>query len=440
MKKIIISLAILTIALAFSCKKEDNTPQYNPDDVVVTLKVSTQFYEKAYLVLENANTSPVYQEIVKGETHLIKRGDSIMGETINLHFVFIDVWAEGIGEISSYFEVPLGKEIQIASGTGNHPKVTQNQTDEKIADVNISFSDVPEFDIATRSAWYPLHCHTFSTLEIPCPNTYPPGNNFYVCLQKGDKASYKLVNIPEGSDYVISLNDLNDDMTKYSIPKNPAYMKSIKVKAYGSGGLLGIFSNYPEDESLFQGNTIDIFTPNGIPEMTTFSTIISVYEEQYKTRRSIYSPRNYVVTDYTLLDVDISINCNPGQLPSFSTSGSEYHYISVVLDLEDYSFCKWRIIAPRPSSIYAPELPLEVLDAMPTHLANFFSNSFFVNVTAVYDTRYENYNNAIDHILNIISMDEEEYLSSIVYKQSYISSSSKLATYPLKSIKNKTDE
>lgn len=409
-------ITAVAVIFALSCTKDDHGIQYDPEEVVVKITITGHsFYPTAYVVLENKETDPVFQKLETGNSYTIKRGDSIRGETINLHFVYS--LFDDVGNVSSYFSIAPGKEIHMTAGTGNHPKTCDGaEKSENNVVVEISFTDIPDFDIATRTAMYAGHCHTLSTLEVPCANIggdkIPVGSPFYVCLQNGDNASYKLITMPNVSDYEISLAELNSNMVKYAIPKNPDFPKLIKVDAFGEAGRIGIFSLRTSDNNLFTGNTIDVFVPTGLPEMTTFNTTLSHYGENNSLKSSSYRNRAYVVTDYSFPDAELSLtpDRNPGDFPEITVSGNGYNYVSLrLLPSGEFSF-HWDMNAPSFDDFYAVTFPAEVLKAMPGYYQNFFSHELYIGAEVHYDSRFTDYNDAVNLLMNISDMEtNQEY-------------------------------
>jgi hypothetical protein len=407
MKKFFVLFSIaFALTLVTSCKEDDPT-KYDPEEVVVTINTNnwgTHFFETIYFVVENLESESVFLQLAIGETYVIKRANIIKGDLVNLHFVYTNsVFDDDEWRISSYYDIPLGKEIELEGN--NFPKEGEVEQSEGKSTVGISFSEIADFEVVTRSAMNQGHSHTLNTLEVPCApsgNTFPSGEKFYVCLHNGQEASYKLEAIPDVSSHIISLGGLNSSMTKYSVTKNPEYAVSIKVKAYGSSGIIEIFNLRNTDESIFTGNTIDVYTPNGIPEMTSFSTTVSTTIDN-SFRHSYYSPSSQVVTDYSFLEVGLTFNHPLGVFPVVSTSTNQYDYI--VLTFTNNVWNYWNIFIPSGTSLYYPNFPAEVLQALPESFTNFN----FSRAMAIDDTRFGNYMEAIDHLLKISEVEDQIY-------------------------------
>lgn len=409
-------MIVLIVAANTSCNKE--TVEYDPEEVIVTINTTVwnyQYpYERVFVVVENMQSDPIFVEITKGENSIIKRGEEIAGDLINLHFVHAwSIYDFSDWRIISYYDILPGKEIDLlgiydASGMGDGKELSGKGI------VNISFSDVPEFDIATRSANNNRHCHTLNTLEVPCApiggNSYPSGYNFYVCLQKGDNAGYKLEKIPELSDYVISLNGLNQEMEKYSIPKNPDYQKDISISTYGSDGILQIFNMYYTDESLFTGDYIDVFVPKGLPQMTRFSTEIS----RINTDRiqSSYYMSDQVTTNNSFLDAGLTLSFTSGKFPVITQTSNEFDVLTTEISVKDAdSWRHWTIYSPGSRNLYSPEFPSEVLQAVAGgfQVGWLLSNISRISVTATNDSRFSNYDDAVEFALKIRDFSEVHF-------------------------------
>ncbi len=416
MKRIYLLFTILALLFTMSCTKNDTNP-YDPEEVILTIHLPELFWDNTFVIIENKETNPVYLELEARESYYIQRGDSIRGETFNLHFFYhlFEDWAWA----SSYFAIAPGKEIHFTSEMGGYPKKdTHSKSSESSTRVEISFSDIPDFDIATRTAVHPGHCHTLPTLEVPCANiggnTPPVGSTFYVCLQHGDNAAYKMIELPNVSEYNISLAELNSNMKKYSFPKSPDYVDRISVYGYGPTenyfgghqGRLGLFSL--SNPSIFPGNTIDVFIPDDIPELTTFNTTLSKGLPEIRALKSVsYRNQPQVVTNYLLPKVDFSLSPDhtPGDFPQITHSSNDYSYVSLELTYTDDTLEErsWNMVAPDFDDFYAFTFPVELLEIMPDYdfYRNFFSYELLIRAQTHYDSRFKNYNDAVNHLLNI---------------------------------------
>lgn len=415
------TIIIINLFLISGCTKDDNTIEYDPEQIIVSIDARSLEADNSllkYLVVENRISKPLFLEIKSGVRHTIKRGKDIIGNTINIHFIyFYDSNLIDLDhlEINSYLDIPIGKEITL---DGNSlPKQSKDDPFPDKTMVDISFTDIPDFDVATRSAYIPLHCHTLPTLEVPCANiggnTYPSGNNFFVCLQSGENASYKLVEIPEVSEYAISLGDLNNQMTKYSIPKNIEQNLQVGVKAHGSDGDIKIFSYSSSYEPMFPSNSIDIFTPIGLTEMTSFSTTILGWVNG-ALRSNYYSPRDHVVTDYSFLEVGLSLSQSQGNFPEVSVSSNDYDMLRLEMSIME-KWCYWNLYSANPQSLYLPQFPDELISLLPLSINDFLDQADRFEIEATQDSRFDGYIEAIDHHLKINIADDQYYSTLQAY-------------------------
>jgi len=331
--------------------------------------------------------------------NILERGDRILDDKINLHFIYSDEFS---WKVNSYYQVSVGKNMELLdmSGGGSSNPYGNYR-------VNINFSGIPEFDVATRSAHYPLHCHTSDSLEVPCANiggnTYYAGENFYVCLQTGSEAGYVLAKIPEVEDYTISLRELNSDMTKYTVLNNTNYPMSIGVKAYGSDGGIEIYNmGLPEE----QGVPVDVFVPNGLSQMVNFSTTVSFYNEDNRVEWISSYLSDVVEINPSLIDVGLEISHSPGKLPLISTKNNEFDYLCIEIRQES-NF--WTIYSANGNDIYLPDFPEEVFKNKggSLQIQEALTDLSFANATAFQDSRFSNYEDAVDYYLKIKTFESE---------------------------------
>ena len=389
-------IIFVLIAVASGCKK--NLYNDDPNEVIVTVSAGDMGdNNKTFLVVENKRSGAISAGIHQG-TNPVLRGNDIVGDLVNLHFVYVSSL-----EIISYFDVPVGKTVTLPNlYTSNDSVFEENR-------VNIGFSDLPDFDIATRSARYPGHCHTSGTLEVPCANiggnTYPAGDNFYVCLQKGRNAGYKLVSIPAVDNYIISLSELNNNMTRYAIPKDPDHNPTIKVDAYGSDGLIGIFNLQYPDADLFPGDSVEVFVPYDLPQMRSFCT--RIYNNA--TGQYSYYFNDHVITKYSFLDVGLSLSYTPGDFPQVATAKNDYDLVKMDMFGDDH--VRWTLYAPDPQSFYTPEFPEEVLQSIKNgfHLSNLLSDAQNISFQAIDDSRFGDYGDALECFLKIRDFQNNDY-------------------------------
>ncbi len=193
---------------------------------------------------------------------------------------------------------------------------------------NLVFTDIPPFDIVTRSANNQRHCHTQNTFQVPCAQPgydgYFSGTCFYVCLQQGGEAGYKLVDIPDESlaEYEISLGGLNDDMSCYVISKDPLDQTDIDIMAHGSEGSIEIFALH--DQAVFPDNDVEVFVPEGLPQMSSFTTTYNRIPSAERIQASIYR-NGTVITDNSFLNSGLMVNHIQGSMPAISHNTEELH-------------------------------------------------------------------------------------------------------------------
>lgn len=381
---------ILTLTIFLGCEKE---PEFDPEEVLVTIDATgwaNGGYD-LYLIVENQLSAAKYYTIVPGEKLTVKRGSSIKGESITAHFVSIHEFFPW--KISSYYEMPPGLEIPLNTSVTNAPEGTNLMG----GTANITFSDVPDFDIVTRSAHIPTHSHTLNTLEVPCAaaggNTFPHNSKFYVSLINDGLAGYKLITIPEVSDFVISLADMNTSMTKYSIPKDPVKQPSISVTSGGNQ----IF-NLSTD--LFAGDNIDVFVPSDLGEMSTYTTTFRTFEGTVDYM-STYVNQPNVPAVYDFLDDGFSVTKSPGSMPEITTSGESGDLL--YMNIYDENNFQWMVFSPDGDALYVPQFPTEILDMFPAGftLAGLLTDFSIIYVNISDDDRIDNYTESLKYRLNI---------------------------------------
>lgn len=409
--RLLASLIVLVSIVATSgCKKEK--VEYDPNEAIITINAidysSGSF--TVFVVFENTLSSSSYIEIVDGE-NLILRGNSIKGDIINFHFVYIfSGFDNSLGEIISYYEIPIGMEINLPGYASS--KSVANESEPK-GQTTISFSDIPAFEVATRSALYPAHAHTSASLEVSCANiggnTFNPGDDFYVCLQNGISAGYKLVSIPQVTDYTISLGELNSDMTKYSYLKSPTNNLDIAANAYNIEGEnpIRIYSLDPPYGDLFAGDSINLFVPNGLAQMKKFYTSFTNYDETGLYHSSKYYS-NQISKNYSFLNTGLITSHTFGEFPVVTTSNNNYDYIEIRFSFGPVS---WTIFAPDGNGLYTPEFPEEVKQVLSAdyQLSEFLTKYTVLNVTVTDDSRIIGYEEAYRHHLGIQDYYQEYY-------------------------------
>jgi len=407
-------IVFFLLVLCFSgCSKNDW--EFDPDEVLVTVNTDgwSTSGAKVSLIIENRKSTAISASLVQGEKCVLKRGENVAGDKINLHI--LSVTKDGQDQLTSwsilsYYDIGPGKEFKIADIlNADVARKGMNQTIR-----NVSFSDVPEFDIVTRSANNQGHCHTLNKLTVPCAypgyDSFLSGNYFYVCLYKNGSAGYKLIKIPETTltDYVISLSGLNTNMTKFLIPKNPDYKQSVRVEAFSDEGSIDIFNLSSADETIFTGNDIEVFVPVGLPQMTSFAT---TYFKINSTRRQTgYHSGSAVLTDNSYLDAELSLTAVSGKLPEVSHVGAEFDLLFSSVSFEDYRG-SWELYYPDGKSIYVPDFPDDVLLSVSPdfQISSQVAKVDFIDVTAVDDSRLTCYEDAVEYYLNVRIFPDNNY-------------------------------
>jgi len=392
-----ILLTLIIFIIAIGC--ELNKTEYDPEEVIFSINHAiVEDHYTVFLVIENESSEMLAVELVSGK-NILERGDKIVGDKINLHFVYTDEFS---WKINSYYQVAVGKNMDQLDMVGGGSSDTYNNYR-----VNISFSDIPEFDVATRSAHYPLHCHTSDSLEVPCANiggnTYYAGENFYVCLQTSSEAGYVLTKVPEVENYTISLGELNTDMTKYTVLNTTNYSMSVGVRAFGSDGGIEIYNmGLPREK----GVPVDVFVPNSLPQMKTFSTTIDFFNEDNRIEWSSAYVSDVIEINPSHLDVGLEITHSSGNLPLISTINNEFDYLC--LDIRQESNF-WTIYSANGKDIYLPEFPDEMYhnNGGSLKIQEALTDFSYVNATAFQDSRFSNYEDAVDYYLKIRTFESE---------------------------------
>ncbi|MBN1145009.1 MAG: hypothetical protein JXA72_11335 [Bacteroidales bacterium] len=402
-------LLAAVIALTVCCDEDENETVYDPEETVVTIdasECSNLFSYQVFMVAENKDSNPLHVEIIEGETLVIKRGKEIKGDLVNLHFFFFSNINQEIWNITSYYDVLQGKEINFKDF---YLSIYGGETTSSFSGLaNISFSDIPDFDVASRTYMMPAHAHTYSSLEYPCSPSFETGKSFYVCLQKGSTAGYKLVTVPEVSKFTVSLDGLNTAMTKYSFQKDPGYPKFISIKAYGSEGCFEIFNlDYP-DELIFTGDYVDVFVPDGLPQMLNFRSEIHAYKNE-GIQCSIYYD-TVIVTDCSFLNADLSLSHTAGQMPIVNTQDEAFDAYQIKIVFNSHN--NWIVFGPPGLNLTMPEFPAELLNKIAENLAvtDMLSDVYLIDADAMDDSRIADYNEAIEYyLLKSASFDEDKY-------------------------------
>lgn len=360
--KIIVSLLIVLQIFVGSCNK---TKQYNPDDLLFNLNVDINLGPEAkyILILENTQSIPQSLTLSSSFQEEIKRGEDIIGAAINLHFVLINESAIGDLSIKSFYDVPFGKSIRI---TDDNLK----QSEGTSSTLNLSFANIPPFDIVSRTAKTQDQAFTLNTIETPVTTSALGGETFetiemfYACFQNGAEASYKLERMPDQADYTIDFTNLNSNMVKHTYDKiiDEANIVHASVQAWDNailyGKPVGIFDL--EDFSIFPSTTFDVFIPS-IERYFSFYVQDFQFEKNNQTFTNwFYS--NTIYDEINLLDAGLKVTAESGQMPVIESLSDEYSIAEITFEAEGF---KWTLHSQKTDNIYFPEIPAELFADFP---------------------------------------------------------------------------
>lgn len=407
----IILFAIVSMILSGGCEKSE---KYDPEEILATIDTDNwQAGYQGFAIIENKKSVPVFSELTKGQECILKRGELISGDKVNLHLLEIlrDPQNEVIRwSLYSYMGIDPGIDVDLYSVFNPGMEVSTSPIN-RIG--NVVFTDIPLFDIVTRSANNQRHCHTQNTLQVPCAqpgyDSYFSGTCFYICLQQGEEAGYKLVDMPEEplAEYEISLGELNYDMSCYIIPKDPLYQDNIDILAHGSKGSIEIFALH--DQAVFPDNSVEVFVPDGLLQMSSFTTTYTRMHSTNKIQTSIYRSGT-VTTGHSFLDAGLTVNHVQGSMPSISHNTDGFTQLLTEISFND-QIGDWKIVHPDAAGLYIPEFPDEVLQAISAgfSLSSQLSDVGIVRVTAIEDSRWNDYNDSVGKTLNPVSISEDDY-------------------------------
>lgn len=178
--------------------------------------------------------------------------------------------------------------------------------------------------------------------------------------------------------------------------------------AHGSAGPIEIFALH--DQTLFADNSIKVFVPDGIPQMTSFSTTYVRNPATGHMQTSLYRSGT-VTTDFSYLDAALEIDHISGSLPSISHNNDGFSHLYTEMDFTG-NIGSWKIIHPNAGTLSLPELPAGVLNAVSPgfKLGDMLSGILSIRVTAIADSRFNDYDNAVGQTLDPESFPEENYI------------------------------
>ena len=178
--------------------------------------------------------------------------------------------------------------------------------------------------------------------------------------------------------------------------------------AHGSAGSIEIFALH--DQALITDNDIKVFVPDDLLQMTTFTTTYVRNPSTDQMQTSLYRSST-VTSDFSYLDAGLNINHVTGSMPSISHNNDGFSHLYTAMDFTGYTG-SWRILHPDATSLYLPELPADVLNAISPgfNLSGQLSGIITVRVTAIDDSRFQDYNDAVGQTLDPESFPEENFI------------------------------
>lgn len=368
--KFLYSLLFLFMAtvLFSSCRKiiDPSLDPENPDFLAIDLLVDINLRPEAkyFLVLENKETPAVYYDIPQYFGYAVTRGTWLRGNTFNLHFIKIDELVDGTLEIKSFFDVPVGVKIDIRDN--NLKKASASKSN-----FNLSFTNIPDFDIVTRSAKNQEQSFTLDVFSTPATTpelggeTFGEQQLFYACFQKGNTAAYMLERMPIGiSDYTVDFSNLSTDLAKYSFSKNKAGATIVHADVQAWNNRL-LKNQYVEifnlnNFDLYPASTFDIFVPKYLIDMRFFIQNYGYEKSESKYYNWAFS--GDLMNSLDLLDLGLTATSRIGRLPLIETTNENYDEAQIIFESENF---KWTMHGPSASSFYIPNIPKEVYDNFP---------------------------------------------------------------------------
>ena len=83
----IILFAIVSMILSGGCEKSE---KYDPEEILATIDTDNwQAGYQGFAIIENKESVPVFSELTKGQECILKRGELISGNKVNLHLLEI---------------------------------------------------------------------------------------------------------------------------------------------------------------------------------------------------------------------------------------------------------------------------------------------------------------------------------------------------------------
>lgn len=362
---ILYCLLFLFLNSFWACNKNEKIVTESPDDIVLNILVDINIRPEAkyFLLLENSQTAPIYWKIPNYFGYGFLRGNKVKGNAINIHFILLNEKEDNTIAIKSFYDVPLGLEIKITDDNLKNTKST-NFT------VELSFENIPDFDIVSRTSVNQKQNFTQTVFETvatqPDQNVenFEMGQYFYACFQKDNMASYFLQRTPNNSTYTIDFANLSTQLAKHTFSKtiNGATISHADVQAYGNPYLrfdyVELFNL--DDFSIYPTSSFDIFNP-------TSETAIMYYVQNFtfEGNDQIYNNWYYnglFQDNISLLDAGLKTTSRIGELPSIESTEGLWDISEISLETADF---KWTMYSPNTNNFYIPETPPELASQLP---------------------------------------------------------------------------
>lgn len=405
------SLSLLMIISFSSCRKPliNNPIRENPNDILINIFVDVNLRSEAkyYLVVENTVSAPQYISISNYFVYAMKRGD-LKGNTINLHFILIDEVVDNNTDIKSFYNVPLGRGIRITSDNLKNSKAN-------FSTVNLSFTNIPEFEIINRTAKNPEQGFTQKTFETPITTqelggeTYQSNKLFYACFNNINNPAYKLVRIPSNiSNYTIDFSDLNPDIKNFTFSKNlnSAIITHADIQAWNNpfmeGSYVEIFNL--DNFDIFPTSTFDVVIPTYEVELRYFIQNFTFEKTDYTFNNWYYSTT--LNDNITLLETGLKTTGRIGELPIIESNDNSYDEAQIIFEDENFH---WTLYSNNTISFYIPEIPELISNLFPEtkNLNQLFLNQENGKIKLIDYSSLENWNEVLDMHFGKIILDIE---------------------------------
>ncbi|NQU87367.1 MAG: hypothetical protein HQ541_16560 [Mariniphaga sp.] len=393
MKKVITLIIIPLFIIVISCEKDDPQTLYEKVLIVETRSVNETESQRFFVLIENNESSPVFKEIPNYSEYTFIRNGLIKGDKVNIHLISLNTFSDQhYFNINSYSSVPVGKTVLFGRDNILNDKSASSRVD-------LEFTNIPDFDIATRSAHLQIHCHTQTTfVDVPCEpiggNTFPVNETFYACLQKGDVAGFKLQKITTTEDsYTISLDSLNNNMDYYELPKEVENHDLTKISVRAFDPVIGTIEIFNlSDISIFPSAKIDFFVP-------AVNLSISNYIIDYTTLinnkfyKNVFSTETIISTP-TLIDAELQSGSEINHQLDFTVSGN-LDFLTVRLNNLGSN---WLMHGIDPGEMYIPEFPEDLIAI--TGEPGFLEDVETASIQLYDYSELNGYNNALEKILD----------------------------------------